>query len=208
MHGRPVICSDIGGMAEKVTRRRRRAALPRRRRRAASRDASAAQPHAGLWERLRSGIRARLSDGRARRRASKRSTTSCCATATVADVGRAAAPRHDSRRRLPAAMSSDVRPGGAESSALLADGRAAAPRVLVFRLDERTAMERRLLADERMARCPVGRAWPSTPRAMGRRLVARCAWTTPRSVGSAIGTRLHASSDRRDSCSSDDSDRS
>ena len=74
-HGRPVICSDVGGMAEKVTRRRRRAPLPGRR---------PAQPGAARSKRRSTNARAvglaarrhprALRDGRPRRTPARRCT--------------------------------------------------------------------------------------------------------------------------------------
>ena len=55
-HGRPVICSDIGGMAEKVTDGVNGLALPPRRRRQLADVIERAAATPGLWEELRRGI--------------------------------------------------------------------------------------------------------------------------------------------------------
>jgi glycosyltransferase involved in cell wall biosynthesis len=56
MHGRPVICSDVGGMAEKVTHQVDGLLFPVQSAGALAETLRAAAETPGLWERLADGI--------------------------------------------------------------------------------------------------------------------------------------------------------
>ena len=111
-NGRPVICSDIGGMSEKVDRRRQRPALPRRRPRGPRRGAEAGGGDAGAVGRAARRDPARLRHPRSRRGGDATSTGACSppAGAAVRDADGAGRCRRRSSvpDRMAAWLSNDV----------------------------------------------------------------------------------------------------
>ena len=195
--GRPVICSDIGGMAEKVTHGvdglHFRAMTP-----ASSREPSSTQPRRrASGSTLRSGIRRRLSDGTARRRtrsavreAAAHSRGRACRLSSGSAPSRNGAFRPTSRTSRPAARST--------RAARLTDELLLLVCVVSRLTNEPEGAS--LLRRWRMEQCPVGVPDVRHPAQRPDRRNAdssSCTWTTPRSSAPRSGHSACAR-DRRD----------